>query len=160
MLVSASDDNTICLWDPTTGQCLQTLEGHNGWVQSVAFQPDGKMLVSVSDDNTIHLWDPTTGQCLQTLEGRNDLDSLSFVNNHPYLNTSRGFIRFDSHILEDLQSNQPPPHALYIANSWVTSHTLNFLWIPSDYRAPSSTSVRNNMIALGYPSGQVISLIF
>ena len=79
MLVSASDNNIIHLWDPTTSQCLQTLEGHNGLVQLVTFQPDSKMLVSASDDNTICLWDPTTGQCLQTLEGHNDsVQSVAF----------------------------------------------------------------------------------
>ncbi|KAL8299114.1 hypothetical protein RB593_009143 [Gaeumannomyces tritici] len=49
--------------------CLQTLEGHSGWVRSVAFSPDGQRLASGSDDNTVKLWDAATGACLQTLEG-------------------------------------------------------------------------------------------
>jgi WD40 repeat protein len=32
------------------------LEGHDNWVTSVSFSPDGKTLVSGSYDNTIKLW--------------------------------------------------------------------------------------------------------
>jgi WD40 repeat protein len=41
-VVSGSRDNTVRLWDATTGAALQTLEGHSDWVSSVAFSPDGK----------------------------------------------------------------------------------------------------------------------
>ncbi|OBT59970.1 hypothetical protein VE03_10641, partial [Pseudogymnoascus sp. 23342-1-I1] len=34
------------------GAALQTLEGHSGWVSSVAFSPDGKQVVSGSNDKT------------------------------------------------------------------------------------------------------------
>ncbi|KAF5860979.1 hypothetical protein ETB97_000889, partial [Aspergillus alliaceus] len=68
-LASGSHDNTIKLWDPTTGELRQTLEGHSGWVLSVTFSPDGKQLASGSSDKTIKLWDPTTGELRQTLEG-------------------------------------------------------------------------------------------
>ncbi|KAK3324830.1 hypothetical protein B0T19DRAFT_465077, partial [Cercophora scortea] len=36
-LASGSGDETIKIWDPTSGQCLQTLEGHGDSVRSVAF---------------------------------------------------------------------------------------------------------------------------
>lgn len=35
-LASGSSDNTIKLWDPTTGELRQTLEGHSSWVWSKA----------------------------------------------------------------------------------------------------------------------------
>ncbi|CRG92733.1 putative WD repeat-containing protein alr3466 [Talaromyces islandicus] len=80
MLASASDDNTIRLWDITTGQCMQILEGHSDSVNSVTFISDRKMLVSTSYDKTICLWDTTTGQCMQTLEGHSDrVNSVAFT---------------------------------------------------------------------------------
>ncbi|KFH40933.1 Vegetative incompatibility protein HET-E-like protein [Hapsidospora chrysogenum ATCC 11550] len=52
-------------WSP----CMQTLEGHNGGVMSVAFSPDGRQIASGSYDDTIKVWDYRSGACTQTLEG-------------------------------------------------------------------------------------------
>ncbi|WP_431659214.1 WD40 repeat domain-containing protein [Pantanalinema rosaneae] len=69
ILASGSEDRTIKLWDIKTGSCLQTLTGHQEWVKSVAFSPDGQMLASGSFDHTLKLWDLQTGGCLNTLRG-------------------------------------------------------------------------------------------
>ncbi|KAK5994835.1 Vegetative incompatibility protein HET-E-1 [Cladobotryum mycophilum] len=57
--------------------CLQTLEGHETWVYSVAFSPDGTQLASASDDVTINIWDRATGACLQTLDHEVEEDDES-----------------------------------------------------------------------------------
>jgi WD40 repeat protein len=33
LLASASDDETVKIWDATSGECLQTLEGHSDTVR-------------------------------------------------------------------------------------------------------------------------------
>ena len=66
-LASASDDNTIRLWDVGTGGHQRTLTGHTDRVLSVAFSPDGRTIASRSSDDTIRLWDVETGNEKDTL---------------------------------------------------------------------------------------------
>ena len=47
-VASGSDDKTVKLWDVTSGECLQTLEGHSDCVNSVSFSPDGTKVASGS----------------------------------------------------------------------------------------------------------------
>ena len=56
-IVSGSFDETVRVWDSATGECTATLEGHTGWVMSVAFSPDGTGIMSGSRDETLRVWD-------------------------------------------------------------------------------------------------------
>lgn len=57
------------LWDLQTGQCLQTLQGHNRPVVSISFHPQGNLLVSGSFDSSLKLWDLQRGTTIATLQG-------------------------------------------------------------------------------------------
>ncbi len=54
-MVSGSADKTVRVWDLASGRCEATLEGHGGYVTSVAVSPDGKRVVSGSADNTVRV---------------------------------------------------------------------------------------------------------
>lgn len=69
LVASGSDDRTLKIWDIKRGECLRTLRGHQGWVQSIAVSPEGSTLASGSHDHTVKLWDWRSGECLHTLEG-------------------------------------------------------------------------------------------
>lgn len=46
----------VHLWDASTGNQLQTLEGHTKFVTGVTFLPDGNSLASSSLDGTVRVW--------------------------------------------------------------------------------------------------------
>jgi WD40 repeat protein len=69
LIVTASEDRTLRVWNALTGKLLKTLSGHNDTVTSVAFSRDGKLIASGSDDETVKVWDAKTFDELFTLPG-------------------------------------------------------------------------------------------
>ena len=59
--VSASADNTIRLWNLSTGENLQTFTGHQAFVNAIALSPDERTFYSGSADGAILVWDAATG---------------------------------------------------------------------------------------------------
>src|SRR5512145_760565 len=89
-LASGGKDDTIKIWDTSTGYVLRTLYAHSSNVNAIAVSPDGKLLASASgdrtdkrdlstfkrggivggvQDNTVKIWDVQTGQQIKVLSG-------------------------------------------------------------------------------------------
>ena len=60
-IVSGGLDETVRIWDLTTGEQLGCLRGHNNLVSDLAVTPDGTKIVSASNDGTVKIWDIATG---------------------------------------------------------------------------------------------------
>ncbi|PQE18235.1 Vegetative incompatibility HET-E-1 protein [Rutstroemia sp. NJR-2017a WRK4] len=130
IVASGSHDQTIRLWDTTTGELQQTLEGHSDWVYSVAFSPDGKIVASGSHDRTIQLWDIATGELQQIYKGH-------------FLKASSAF---DSYFISNNWIVERAGREIS-----------NILWLPPDYR-PFTISVYKEIIVIGCSSGGIFFL--
>ncbi|OKH17730.1 hypothetical protein FACHB389_34360 [Nostoc calcicola FACHB-389] len=80
ILVSASEDKTIIVWNLSTGEKIYTLSGHSNLVNCVAISPDGQTLVSGGDDEKIKVWDLSNGQEIYSVNAHLDgVNALVFT---------------------------------------------------------------------------------
>jgi WD40 repeat protein len=93
-LLSASDDQTVRVWDARpwqdgeTGQEFRTLRGHRAGLTSVAFHPQGGLLASGSADGTVTIWDTETWKEDLTLDvDTNIVNTVAFSPNGRWLAT-------------------------------------------------------------------------
>ena len=73
LIVTASLDSTIRLWEVSTGKLVRTLGNHRGEVSSMSvrpqeFEPVRPQLVSISRDRTVRLWQPTIGRMVRFVQ--------------------------------------------------------------------------------------------
>ncbi len=64
-------EGTLQIIEPASGRTLLSLPGHEGFVEALAFSPDGRLLASagaprvpayvIDPDRTLKIWDPVTG---------------------------------------------------------------------------------------------------
>ena len=78
-LASGSEDQTVGLWDVSTGQRLHNWPAHSDVVQAVAFSPDGATVASASDDGTLKLWAVPGGTCLTTLHSDRPYERMNLT---------------------------------------------------------------------------------
>jgi WD40 repeat protein len=98
----------------------QPLKGHTGWVQSVAFSPDGKILASGGKDGAVVLWDVAGRRMLgQPLKGHTGwVQSVAFSPDGKTL-ASAGFD--DAVVLWDIDVDSWVQRAQDIANRPLTA---------------------------------------
>lgn len=68
MLVSASGDNDLKVWNLITNQCVSTLQGHKQALVKVVWLNAGLQLASASVDGIVKLWNVARQQCLNSFE--------------------------------------------------------------------------------------------
>ncbi|KAG2458892.1 LIS1 protein, partial [Polypterus senegalus] len=86
VMVSASEDATIKVWDYETGDFERTLKGHTDSVQDISFDQTGKLLASCSADMTIKLWDFQGFECIRTMHGHDhNVSSVAIMPNGDHI---------------------------------------------------------------------------
>ena len=71
LIVSASGDRHVKIWNAKNGVLVRTLQGHQKGIACVQF--DGKRIVSGSSDNTVRIYDPFTSAEVAELNGHTNL---------------------------------------------------------------------------------------
>lgn len=71
LVISAGVDQSLQLWNATTGQLERSMDNHLRAVNDLAIQPTlgpgskAAMVASVSEDRTLRLWQPTLGRLVR-----------------------------------------------------------------------------------------------
>jgi len=80
MIISASDDRTIKIWNAETGNLINSINAHNGRVLDIKVSPVAKQFASCGDDSTIKIWDLNTFSLIKTL--KKDMEEISSISYH------------------------------------------------------------------------------
>ncbi len=64
-LLSGSEDGSLLVWDVATGEVVQRLEKHEGFVRACAFLPDGRHAVSGGWSGEVFVWEVSTAKAIR-----------------------------------------------------------------------------------------------
>jgi len=67
-VATGGDDNTVKLWETSSGRMLRTLTGHTRQVMALAISPDGRLVASAGADGMAILWEVSSGKELHSLK--------------------------------------------------------------------------------------------
>jgi WD40 repeat protein len=67
-LAACGSDNTIVIWDISTGLQAYVLDGHKSRVTDMSFSGDSRYLASGGDDNLVKVWDLASGKLKTALK--------------------------------------------------------------------------------------------
>ncbi len=76
-VLPALRDNTVRLWELSSGRLVRMFVGHSDAIRSLAFSLDGTKVLSGSWDHTVKVWDRADGRILRTFQVNDPLD-ISF----------------------------------------------------------------------------------
>jgi hypothetical protein len=74
-------DGSVQLRDLTTRKTSHSLEGHSGWVRSIAFSPDSSRLYSASRDETVKVWQVPDGELLAIYQAQAGIEAAALSPN-------------------------------------------------------------------------------
>jgi WD40 repeat protein len=78
-------DEALQIREASTGQLLNTLEGHEGPIYRCAFSPNGRLIATTSRDNSIRIWEVNTGSLLHSMAGDRNMGACGFSPNGRFL---------------------------------------------------------------------------
>jgi len=76
---SRSQRTALNVWDIQTGNRLNSLDRHTGWVHCLCLSPDNQVLVSGGFDGMLCFWDLASQKCLHAISAHNETVSAVCV---------------------------------------------------------------------------------
>ncbi|MBW4693375.1 MAG: caspase family protein [Lyngbya sp. HA4199-MV5] len=77
-LLGVGNNQTIYVWEVSSGKLMQRLQGHEAAIEQAQFSPDSQRVVSASRDRSARIWQVASGKLMGTFYHRDVISSAHF----------------------------------------------------------------------------------